>query len=114
MARKASNWTSAPISALNLTTRSHNALTRASRIETVGQLASKSDDQLRWLPGMGDVSLRECREAVRQFITDCDEFGEEALALNDALKLAGCEVPPADVARVVSNLASAGWALQRN
>lgn len=62
------SWVFASVSDLTISTRARNVL-RYGRITTVGQLASKSDDELLSIPGMGVVTVAELRSAVRAFLT---------------------------------------------
>lgn len=113
MAKKpVADWSKTPIKYLELTTRSSNVL-RNSRIETIGQLASMSDENLRHLPGMGAGSLRECRAAVRTFLTERGHMGDVVIALQRAVSEAGVTITPNEVFSAIEALSNDGWEVRR-
>lgn len=111
--KSTSNWADASVKELNLSTRAFNAVTRGAKIKTVGELAAKSDDDLCWCPGFGPTTLRECRTAIRQFLTERGQMGDVASALRRSINEAGADLTPGQAIFAINNLANSGWELRR-
>jgi len=114
MPKPTADWTVIPIKELGLSTRAFNAVTRGAGCRTIGDLAAKSDADLRTSPGMGPTSLQECRQALRRFLTERGFMGDIANALVRAARDAGThDLTQSDAIAVIAALGNEGWELRR-
>lgn len=114
MPKPKGSWTEIPVKELELSTRAFNAVTRGAGCRTLGELAAKSDLELRWCPGMGPTSLTECRAALRRFLTERGFMGDVANALVRATRDAGCSVMTQnDAIATINALGAEGWEIRR-
>lgn len=114
MPKPKGDWSTIPVKELGLSTRAFNAVTRGAGCKTIGELAAKSDAELRWCPGMGPGSLAECRAAVRRFLTERGFMGDVANALIRAMRDAGChDMTQSDAIATINALGAEGWEIRR-
>jgi DNA-directed RNA polymerase alpha subunit len=116
MLKVTENWPSASVDKLKLTTRSRNLLRNAG-VYTVGQLSAMSQFELLSIPGMGAVSARNCRSAVRELMTERAVMRDAANALVQAVDQVGIPfVVPTKVEalEVIEALKKNGWELRRS
>lgn len=112
--RPRADWTGIPVKQLNLSSRAFNAVTRGAGIRTIGELAARSDDNLRNCAGIGLVTLREIRLSVRRFMTERGADGDITGALTRASLAAGCDmIDHCDALAIIEALAQEGWEIRR-